>query len=281
MQTADVFRYGIGNGLRQWRIAAIVYGLQLCLALILGMQVYEVLEASIGHSLEVKKLLSGYDHTVFTDFLKVHGASLAPLIGQLRWVLPVWMLFSVFLNGGMLVCAASPDTASGRLFWQGGASYFFPFLKIGLIFLALAAVWSVVVLAPLAAFLEPALERLPSEQYAVWGVLGLLTVWGAGLGLLYVWSVLSRLQHWRQGTSAMGSLPAGWRAFRQSRGRALVVWAGFAGAQVALTLGYWGLEASGGMTTPAMIVVFFGVQQAFVFLRVLLRQMAFGALAAV
>ena len=80
----SAFLQGFNTGIRQWRIASIVYFLQLYLALTLGMQVYDVLEASIGHSLEINKLLQQYDHTVITDFLKVHGASITPLIGQLR-----------------------------------------------------------------------------------------------------------------------------------------------------------------------------------------------------
>ena len=130
----DIIFRGIATGFRQWRIVAIVYALQLCLALTLGMQAYEVLEASIGHSLELHKLLQGYDHTVLTDFLNVHGASITPLLGQLRWLALVWLLFSVFTDGGLLYCTASPQQASWRSFWQGGAAYFFAFSAARVVF---------------------------------------------------------------------------------------------------------------------------------------------------
>ena len=273
----DIIFRGIATGFRQWRIVAIVYALQLCLALTLGMQAYEVLEASIGHSLELHKLLQGYDHTVLTDFLNVHGASITPLLGQLRWLALVWLLFSVFLDGGLLYCAALPEQASWRAFWQGGAAWFFPFLKIALVFLALALVWSAAVLVPVVAFLELALEYFPSEVYAVWGVLGLLAVWLVGLGVLLVWSVLSRLQRLRNGTSTVVSLKTGGRVFRQHKARYFGLLAVFAGIQLALIMLYWTLESLSGMTSPMQIVVFFGVQQAFVFLRILLRQMLYAA----
>ena len=89
---------GIKTGLLQWRITASVYLIQLGLSLTLGIQIYEVLQASIGHSLEINKLMHGYDHTVLTDFLKVHGASITPLLGQIRWLLLLWLLFSVFIT---------------------------------------------------------------------------------------------------------------------------------------------------------------------------------------
>lgn len=275
----NVFLHGFTAGMRQWRIAAIVYIIQLCLALTLGMQVYEVLKASIGNSLEIHKLLRQYDHTVLTDFLNVHGASITPLIGQLRWLLLVWLLFSVFINGGLLACAAAPQQASWHLFWQGGAVYFTPFLKIGLLFLTLALGWTAVVWLPAAACLEPALEYFRSEATVVWGVALLLGVWLLGLGVLFGWSALSRLQRVQTGGSIRTCLRNGGRLFRQNKTRFLCLLAGFTGLQLLLTTGYWLLEAWSGMTSPMGIVMFFGLQQAFVFCRILIRQMLYSGMA--
>ena len=81
---SSVFSKAFKTGTSQWRVAAIVYFVQFCLALTLGMEVHNVLGASIGKSLEINKLAAHYDHTVFSDFLKVHGASITPLIGQFQ-----------------------------------------------------------------------------------------------------------------------------------------------------------------------------------------------------
>ena len=274
----NILRYGIKIGLQQWRIAAIVYGIQLCLALMLGMQVYEVLDASIGHSLEVNKLLQQYDHTVLTDFLKVHGASITPLIGQLRWLLLVWLLFSVFINAGLLFCAARPEEAGWRSFWKGGAAYFFPFLKIGLLFLLLALVWTVVLWLPALSVLQPALEYFSSEKYAVWGVLLLMAVWLLGLVLLFVWSVISRLQHLQSGASVIGSVTSGRRIFWKNKTRVLGLLLGFAALQLLLVVSYFLLEAYTGMTSPGLILLVFLVQQLFVFFRILIRLILYAGL---
>src|SRR5690349_3066954 len=119
-----IFEHSVKLGIRQWRIVGVVYLLQLCLAVPFGMEVYDVLQASIGHSLEIDRLMHGYDHTVITDFLKVHGASITPLIGQLRWLLLIWLVFSVFTNGGMLFSAAQSDRTSVQAYWQKAAAYF-------------------------------------------------------------------------------------------------------------------------------------------------------------
>ncbi|MBK8193935.1 MAG: hypothetical protein IPK76_12270 [Lewinellaceae bacterium] len=273
------FLHGFKVAMRQWRIAAIVYAIQLGLALTLGMQVYEVLEASIGRSLEINKLLSHYDHTVLTDFLKVHGASITPLVGQLRWLLLVWLIFSVFIDAGLLYCAARPEQASGRFFWQGGAVYFFPFLKIGLFFLALALVWTALIWIPTAVLLEPSLEYFSTEQYPVWLVLLLMVVWLLGLAVLFVWSVASRLQHLSTGMSVAGSLADGWRVFRSRKAHLLGLLTGFVALQMLLVVLYFTLEGYSGMTSVPLIPVFFAVQQAFVFFRIQIRQMMYAAIA--
>ena len=61
------FLQGWKVGLQTVRVGLVVYLLQFLLALTLGMLVYNDLQGSIGNSLELKKLLFDYDHTVITD----------------------------------------------------------------------------------------------------------------------------------------------------------------------------------------------------------------------
>lgn len=265
--------------MRQWRVAAIVYFFQLCLALTLGIQVHNVLEASIGQSLEINKLLAHYDHTVLTDFLKVHGASITPLLGQLRWLLLVWLVFSVFMNAGMLTCAASKERDSTHTFWAGGVQFFFPFLKISLLFLLLAVVWTAVVLVPIALHLEGWLQSFPSEKYAVALVLGLLALYLMGLAKLYIWSVASRLSKISTGASVLASLKMGGQMYWKKKWTLLGWILGFVALQLILVQLYWLLEGGTGMVSPGFIALLFVVQQAFAFFRIQIRQMMYAGMA--
>jgi len=277
----NVFQHAFQVTMRQWRVAAIVYFFQGCLALTLGMQIYSVLQSSIGDSLEINKLVAQFDHTVFTDFLKIHGASITPLVGQLRWLLLVWLVFSVFMNAGMMYGVALSGTReqnSVRTFWEGGFRYFFPFLKLSLIFLLLALALTVLLWFPMALFLEPSLQYFSTEKYTVWLVVGLLVVYITGLGLLFVWSVLSRLVKIQTGNQAIRSLRIGLQIFGENKLRLMGLLLAFLAIQLGLILVYWSLEAGIGMTTPAGIVVLFVVQQVFVFFRIQLRQLMYASL---
>lgn len=275
----DAFIAGFKTGLQQWKIAAIVYVLQLCLALALGMQVFHVLEASIGKSLEISKLIYGYDHTVLTDFLKVHGASITPLIGQLRWLILVYLLFAVFIDGGLLYGVATSQPVQGHTFWKGGATYFFPFLKIGLLLLLPLLLWTLVVWMPFGLCLEASLLFFPSEAYTVWLAVGLLAVYGVGLAILFVWSVLSRLAVIQTGVGIGAGLRQGWRLFKGNKKRLLGLLGLFLLLKSAFLVVYFALEAATGMQSPLLIGVFFVVQQALVFFRIQIRQMVYAGLA--
>jgi hypothetical protein len=244
------------------------------------MQVYEVLKASIGHSLEINQLLAHYDHTVLMDFLKVHGASITPLIGELRWLLLTWMIFAVFIDGGLLYCAALPEPTTGRAFWQGGAMHFFPFLKISLFFLVLFLVWTIVVWLPVALFFQPSLDYFSSEKYIVWLAGLALSVWLAGIGVLLVWSVLSRLYYLQHGAAFGAGLRNGGRIFRKAKVRFLSILVGFTVMQLLLIYVYFHLEAITGFSGVGILILFI-VQQGFVFARIQLRQMLYGGIAAV
>ncbi|MEZ4927323.1 MAG: hypothetical protein R3A50_13680 [Saprospiraceae bacterium] len=272
-------QYGIKTGSRQWRVTGIVYFLQFCLALTIGMQVYEVLQASIGSSLEVNKLMSGYDHTVITDFLKVHGASVSPLIGQMRWILLVWLLFSVFINGGLLYCADNPEEAKASVFWKTGAWLFFPYLKIALLFLAFAALLVAAFFLPLAAAFQPAIQYFPSEVYFVWICFLSIFLVFLGLAKLFIMSVLSRFHYLRNRDSVFKSVLYAFKQFRRNWKRYLGVMLVFGVMQLFLLGVYMFIEAFTGMRSPLLILFVFLIQQAFAFVRVLVRQMMYTSLA--
>lgn len=271
------FKYGLTTGIRLWRPAVIVYILQWSLAFTVGMQVYDVLEASIGHSLELNKLLTHYDHTVITDFLKVHGASITPLIGQLRWLILAWLLFSVFIDGGLLYCAQRPDQAGWKAFWQGGAAHFFPFFRIAMFFLAAALGWSLLLWGPVLPFIEPSVQVFPSEKYTVGMILAVLALWLFGLALLLLWSLLSRLESMENGLGARRSIRAGARRLRNRFRGFLGLMALFTGLQLLLAGLYNLLECNTGMVTPVLIGMVFLLQQGYVFLRIQLRIMLYAA----
>ncbi|MBX7242642.1 MAG: hypothetical protein K1X92_12945 [Bacteroidia bacterium] len=272
-------RYGFSTGLRQWKIVLIVYSIQLGLALTLGLQVMNVLESSIGNSLEVRKLLLNYDHTVFSDFIKVHGASLSPLIGQLRWLVLIYMLFAVFIDGGLLYTSLKPENNKPEFFWRGGAEYFFPFLKISFFFLLLALGLGLLLFIPAISLFQPALSFFPNEKYAIRGFFLLLVFYLLLLSLLFVWSVFSRQWKIRTGSPLLTCIKKGFELLRKNGFRILGIILFLGGIHLLSIFLYWILsETTGGSASFLVLVFSVLIQQFFIFFRISLRMIFYSGL---
>lgn len=268
----EIIKNSFLTGLRFWKIVLLVYFLQQLLAVPLAMQVWHVLEASIGSSLQINKLLAGYDHTVFSDFLKVHGGSITPLIGQLRWVLLVWALASVFINAGVLSALVN-KTPTGSAFWSGGAMYFFRFAKIAGIFLLLVLVWTGVVLLPYLANLMGHFETMATER-TVLGYLALLAVgWFIGIIYFYNAAIIARTAIVQNGLTTWQALKKGLGFNLRNFLKTTAIFLVFSGLQLLALAIYWWLEGRSGMVSPPLIVVFFVLQQLLVLVRLMGRLM--------
>lgn len=266
---------GMNTGYRLRYVSLIVYSMQLLLALSVGMQVRAVLDASVGQSLELRKLLSGYDHTVIMDFLKVHGASLTPLLGQLRWLLPVWLVASVFLNGGLLLCAIYPERISRGAYWRFAAEYFNRFFKTALVFLTIAITWTALLFIPLLITLMPMLETFQSEKSAIAISLLVVVLWLIGCSVLFVWSLLTRIRQ-AEGERTARSIRAGWSDLWHDKSTYALTVLLFLGIQFLLAVIYLFLSGAMGTHTAGGIFIVFLLQQLFVYSRIVLRGVMYG-----
>jgi hypothetical protein len=271
------FKKGFAIGLSQWKITSIVYFFQLCIALTLGLQVMKVMDASIGNSLEINKLVQNYDHTVIRDFLKMHGGSVSPLIGQLRWLIIIYLFFAVFIDAGLLFCARKETKATGQDFFQGGAKYFFSFSKIALFFFAIAASWTGFVFIPTITFLLPALENLPNEKYVVWFFFAIIIVYLLGLSAIFLWSVSSRIWRLVNEATIWQAIKNGWLGFRKNKKRLWPLLGIFFLMQVLMTATYWWLDSILGMKSALLIFIMVLIQQFYIFIRIMIRQMMYGS----
>ena len=274
-QLITAFKYGLHKGIRHWRTALIGYVFQLLLAITLGMQVYEVFEASIGNSLELNKLMDGYHDSVVTDFLNVHGASLSPLLGQLRYVLLVFLIFSIFINAGILN-ALVENKPGWSSFWEGGKKFFFRFIPVNLFFLVLAVIWTAVTLLPYIGYMQPSIEDFDSEITTVYLLFVVLCIWLLGIIYLFNSSVVARLKIMSEENKIWRAIKNGLRISLRHFFSLTCVFVLFLLLQLVLIAVYWLVEGAFGMVSPFLIFVFFIFQQIMVFVRWIFRIAMYG-----
>lgn len=266
---------GIKNGFKHWRAGLIVYAILLSLALTIGIEVFQVLEASIGNSLELNKLVKQYDHTVIQDFLKVHGASVSPLFGQLRWYILVYLVFSVFINAGLFHVITNEPKDDWKNFWRGGAKYFYPFLKVGLFFIVMFVFWTGIIAVPASMYIGKIFGKTLTEMpmYYVGGVaITLILLYWV---ILISWSINTKLSYLHNEIGVWAAIKQGFKLTMKSffsSPRLLFLFILF---QLIIVVAHLWIEGIFGMTSGLLIGMFFVTQQLLVFFRILWRLMVY------
>ncbi|GAA4446439.1 hypothetical protein GCM10023189_01570 [Nibrella saemangeumensis] len=116
---------------RSGRMLLVIYLVSLVLGLLVALPFYNTLRAETGRSLAFDALLDGFDYTVFTDFMHVHGKAISPLLSVGRWVSVVYLFLSLFFTGGILMRFAEPNRyVSMGAFWQACSHYFRRYLAL-------------------------------------------------------------------------------------------------------------------------------------------------------
>ncbi len=263
-------KYGLKIGVSQWRTATIAYVIQFIVTAVIGLQVYQVLEASIGGSLEINKLIAGYDDTVISDLFNVHGASLSPLLGQLRYVVLGYLIISVFVNAGLLG-AVIEGRAGWNVFWKSGSEYFYPFLKMALWFLFLTIIWTAIIWIPFLNFFPKSAEVFRSEITSVFCLFALLGFYSFGLIFFLIWSISGRILIIAEKIKTWTAIKSGFRFalknYFPSTGMILL----FLLLQLMVFGIYLFLENKSGMVSSLLIVMFFILQQLLVLTRWVFR----------
>lgn len=266
----------ISKAMGQWRLATIVYVIQLLLAMTMGMQMYQVFESTIGNSLELDRLLSSYDHTVVQDFLHVHGDAIASLIGQARYLILAYLVFCVFTHAGLINAVYHGHTRF-KDFWEGGALYFFKFLKLSLLFLIAYIIAALIIGGLIFGVLINILE-LPSERVGFALIGGIAFIFIIFLIKAFSASTYAKL-------AIVDAQKRPWQAFLHGWGQLRRKWKptfGIILPLIFIQLCIYGLylcvESVSGMTTIAWILIFFVIQQAMILFRSIWKLMLYNGL---
>lgn len=261
----------------QWRAGLLIYVIQLLLSLTLGVQVFHVLEASIGDSLSMDILSQGFSRTVFEDFFNNHGASVSPLVGMARWIIIVYLLISIFLHGGLLSNIIHQKKSISELF-KAGAHYYFPFFAIVIAGLFLLVILTLIIWIPTLLMVGNPLEGKVSEPVFALS-LGLAAILYIVLVLhIMLWSLNSRISYIHQSGPIWFHMKRGWKKlwkfWRSQVGVSIL----FFFIYLIMAWIYSRVIDDWGARSYLIIWGTIIMQQVFVFVRVMLRVAFFGGI---
>lgn len=265
--------------MKQWRILIWVYFIQLAVVIFLGLQYHDILKDRFSYSLDFRKLILHYDHTIINDFLNTHWQSITNLFNQLKYLILIWLLISIFLDGGLVFAATQKEKLTTKQVVKKASTYYFSFLKMAIIYLTIAAIWTSLVFLPLASNLEACIRYFSSEKYALWLIAFIIIIWIKGMAILFAWSISSRIIKLEQDVSIFQSLKSGSIVLINNKTKTILILVLLIFIHLMLLYVYLTLESSSGMTSPLLVFIFFILQQCFVFVRIGLRQSVYTGIA--
>lgn len=271
----ELIVFGWKTGFRLWRVGVAIYLFQFFLVLFIGVQCYDVIKDGMSHSLSFNDLILHYDHTVITEFLKTQSQAISGIINQFKYLIIIWILIAVFIDGGQLFAVTQKDNITLKKVGNGALVYFIPFAKMALVFLVLAILWTSMLFIPMVVYLEAFLRYFSSEKYVVWQLILLFIIWILGLSFLFSWSVLSRMERMKNGSTVFLSIKNGWMQLMKNKWTAFILMILFIFLHLLLIGFYLYLDATSGMISSLLVFIFFILQQCFVLIRIQLRQMIY------
>jgi len=134
MGISKIFSTSINRVNHNKRMWFVLFGIQLIFAVILIIPIRSELNKMIGHSLIGEEVLQGSGANVFFEFLAHHSETVSIEIKLLFIIGFIYLLTSIFLNGGIIGCFIKEDNEySASLFFGSSGKYFSRFFRLFLL----------------------------------------------------------------------------------------------------------------------------------------------------
>ncbi len=260
---------GIWYAYKRLRMWGMLYFIVLVFGVLLSLPFMHVMGNAIGNSLETQKLLTGFDHTVYRDFINVANSQLQVISSQIRLVIPFFILLFVFLTGGILKSFDEMDKAWNRRdFWGNCSRYFWRIFRTFLLFFSIQLLVAALVYIPFFTWITKNLNNVANEK--TFFLIGFFLIFFHLLVMTFLATVsdYTKIRLVKENRTAV--LKESWDTFKWVRDyfrRTYPLYLLNAFTVVLLVLIYWGIEAKIGMVSTFTIFIMFVVQQGFIFLR--------------
>jgi hypothetical protein len=259
-RTGPALRSGLRAIHRRPGLALLVYGVNLVLAVLLSVPVYIALDQAVSLTGFGRELAAGFDVVLWADIMEKAGPTLGALLGQLLWVVPLFLIVRVALHAGLIHALQGSGV---RSFWTGVGRYATRALLLSVMLAPAAAV-----LALVAGGLTLFISAFWSGEIAEFWTFGVI---GPAL-LVSALAVADLMQDYGRIALVVDerSIGQAWRTaigwpFRH--GPSVLIYAAWLGVAAVLLLLPILVDAWMPAATPAALGILFVLQQAMLLLR--------------
>ncbi|MEA2041075.1 MAG: hypothetical protein U9N85_00795 [Bacteroidota bacterium] len=259
---------GLKESVRLPRPVFLIYGINLLLALLIVFPLYSIANQEIGNSLNINNLLENFSAHLFSDFFRESGDSLFAVFSQIKWIVLIYWLLSVFFAGG-IIRTLNQDKFSMASFFHGAGQNFFKFLGISLSVLIFHALIILIIYVP-AGFIISSFSAI-TETAIVYTLGVAFTIHAFFIVLLFAVNDYSKFYSVLHNRNSLRSIIGGFRYVFKNFGKAYFLYLFLLIIPFFTIYGYFRLDAEVGTQTKNGVIAVFFIQQALILLRIWFR----------
>ena len=265
MNNVDAVISSFRESLKLKKIIGFIYMIQLLLAAIVGIAASRFID-QISHTVSIKRLLLDFDYKIIEDLKNAAPVSWSSIGKAAVLVSIIYLIISLFLHSGLLYCIYHRRYRF-KDFTRGVKSYFKRFLSVSLFFMFLTIVWTVLIWIPFVTNLFYMIEHWVAEYMIVWLIPILGVIYFAGIAFLFSWSVQTRYYMIYQSYWSLSAFRKGLNQVKSTRKDHCIQLLLFASILVLLYGLSIGIDATIGVSSALLVILFLIIQQVWVLLK--------------
>ena len=188
------------------------------LSAILGVFIYSKMNQGLGNSVEMEKLIFGFDRTVVDDLLNKDPSILKSLLPKIGLIFGLYFLISNFISSG-IYAAFSSNHFDLNSFVKNGLKNYFPFLGISLCFYLLFLIVGFLLFFIYASILGNPFNDYTTEIPFFYSLLIMIFLFLIFCSYLWLWSIFTKF-HYLNGDKTLISLRNGFKSLKGNFSRA-------------------------------------------------------------
>ena len=255
---------------------ACIYLFQLVCGIVIGCITFSTIDNTIGQSMALHHLTSGFDRTVFMDMINNNEGVLSPISFWAMALVLIYLLISILLQGGFIY-----NIRKGEIGYQSqlrnGLNNILPFLGYAFLSVLMALVSLIAIGLIFKGVVGDPLTTFSSEKPFVISFFIAVIFYSIIITLIWGWSIATRM-FYIDSSSFGTSIRSGFIFIKTHLISVLLIGFLLLGVHLLLAIIYYLIMEDRG--APSWLIVFIGIviQQVFSFAKVYIRSWGYIAI---
>ncbi|MCB9258241.1 MAG: hypothetical protein H6612_02725 [Ignavibacteriales bacterium] len=269
MKISASYKSGFKVAFRNSKVVFVIYFLTLIFGLLFVLPFKSLLSSAVGNSMSVYSLIENFDYLIYSDFLTQHKDIANLMFKVFFWLGLFYLFFTIFINGGILSILNNKKSFTLADFFNGCGKYSFRFFRLFLVVIIIHIIITAVIYSSLGILIEQYEDIVKSE-------ITLVIIAGTGvfihllfLVIIFLITDYTKIIIVKNDSSKV--LRSFWKSVKFVFSHLLSTYSLYIFLLIIpliVLAGYLYLENLFGMISPETIMLFFIIQQMYIWFRI-------------